>query len=108
MKINPNTFRRAAELIVEGEAYGCCGALNILCKSGGAYQAHVDYLGEVMAHIATQEEHSSFTVRKLGYWWPVPWDYEDPEVCDLNAITPRIIALELAALMAEEDAGKAT
>lgn len=101
MKINPNIYRRAAELIVDGEAYGCCGALNILCKSGNAYQAHVNYLGEIMAHNFTGVVSPAITL--FGYWWRVPWDTEDPAECDREAITPRLIALELAALMAEEE-----
>lgn len=90
MKIRPSLFRKAARLIESGKYIGCCMALSTVCPSGDSYVSHIDFLSDVMA--GHEETH-------LGYWWPIDWWHDRCEEAD----TPRLIALELAALIAEEN-----
>jgi len=92
MKIRPSIFRKAARLIESGEYIGCCMALSMVCPSNLSYSEHIAFLDTLM---------KSHEVTKLNYWWPLNWVDEDPE--ESACVTPRLIALELAALVAEED-----
>jgi hypothetical protein len=92
MKIRPSIFRKAARLIESGEYIGCCMALSTACRSGQAYSDHITFLSDLM------EERE---VSENGYWWPLGWVTEEPD--ESISVTPRLIALELAALIAEED-----
>jgi len=92
MKIRPSIFRKAARLIESGEYIGCCMALSKVCSIGNSYSEHIEFLDTLM---------KNHEVTKLNYWWPLNWVDEDPD--ESISVTPRLIALELAALIAEED-----
>ena len=83
-------FRKAAQLIEADECYGCCTALVMVT---GSLTRGLDLararMAELLGYVAEDPVRCS-------YWWPVCRAEHD-------CVTPRLIALELAALLSEED-----
>lgn len=90
--INPEVFRAAAKYL-ESWNYGCCcTAIEDTC-----YDVAQNTAGDHLAYFAGLFKPDKLSNRQC--WWPYP---------DENALTPRLIALELAALIAEEEAAALT
>ncbi len=86
-----DAFRKAALLVETDECYGCCTAL---VMATGSLTRGLDLararMAELLGYVAEDPVRCS-------YWWPV---------CrtEHECVTPRLIALELCALLSEEDA----
>lgn len=84
-----DAFRKAAQLIEEGRFLGCCNAL--IAATGSVHE------GLAMARGPLADLLGYYAEDMTTYWWPIGGASDD------ELVTPRLIALELAALLSEEE-----
>ena len=84
-------FRKAALRIEAGEFVGCCNALVAVTGSVN--------VGLALARGPLADLLGYYPISTACYWWPYGFHYSEHET-----MTPRLIALELAAILSEENA----
>ena len=80
-------FRKAAQIIEDDECVGCCVAL---IRVTGSVHTALRLIQSPFADLL-----GYYTDDHTCYWWPVNGSEHE-------SVTPRVIALELAALLSEE------
>lgn len=87
-------FRKAAQILEADLCYGCCTALIMTTNSTkrGLELARIR-----MAELLGYPRDQLWLPDSPGYWWPVA-------LGEHTCVTPRLIALELAAILSEEAA----
>ena len=86
-------FRKAAQLIEDDQCVGCCVAL---IKVTGNVSTGLSLVQDTMADLLGYAPDPA-AVREPAYWWR-------PNMSEHESVSPRIIALELAAILSEENA----
>ena len=99
-RLDPELFRQAARLYAErfddpaGIAGGCCHALRRACPDILVRRLYQFFFFDLLNDDATNG---------LLYLWPCPPPPDDVRKRDVHTqLTPRLIALELCALMVED------
>lgn len=87
-------FRKAAQIIEADLCYGCCTALIMTTNST---KQGLELARMRMAELLGYPQELMGLPDSPGYWWPVALGEHD-------CATPRLIALELAAILSEENA----
>lgn len=82
-------FRKAAQLLEDDQCLGCCVAL---IRATGSTDRGLRLVREMLGALLGYDQLPDH----YGYWWPV----NGPEH---ECVTPRIIALELVALLCEDE-----